>query len=41
MRALVGAILTHAIEQLDLHLPEVSDAELTALDSARQERLAD
>jgi len=40
-RALVGGILTHTIEQLDLNLPTVSDEERAAHDVARQALLAD
>jgi PPK2 family polyphosphate:nucleotide phosphotransferase len=34
--ALVGGILTHAVEQLDLHLPEVDSKRKAELDTARQ-----
>jgi PPK2 family polyphosphate:nucleotide phosphotransferase len=40
-RALVGGVLAHAIEQLDLHLPQVDAAGRTAIDQARQELLAE
>ncbi len=35
-RALVGGILTHAIEQLDLHPPEIDPERKAELDTARQ-----
>lgn len=40
-RALVGVVLVHVIEQLDLHLPQVDAAGRTAIDQARQELLAE
>ena len=40
-RALVGGILTHTIEQLDLKLPKVGDEGRAALKAARQTLLAD
>jgi PPK2 family polyphosphate:nucleotide phosphotransferase len=40
-RALVGGVLAHVIEQLDLHLPEPGGDERAALDRARQALLAD
>jgi hypothetical protein len=40
-RALVGGVLAHVIEQLDLHLPEAGAAERAALDQARQSLLAE
>jgi PPK2 family polyphosphate:nucleotide phosphotransferase len=40
-RALVGGILAHVIEQLDLHLPEPDGEELAALDRARKALLAE
>jgi PPK2 family polyphosphate:nucleotide phosphotransferase len=39
-RALVAGVLTHTIEQLDLHLPEVDESGRAALKVARQELLA-
>jgi PPK2 family polyphosphate:nucleotide phosphotransferase len=41
MRALVGGILTHAIDELDLHLPEPTPAALKAMDEARRSLLAE
>lgn len=41
MRALVGGILVHTIDQLNLHLPEVGDKERAALEAARQALLAE
>jgi len=41
LRALVGGILTHTIEQLDLRLPEVSPGTRAEIDFARQRLLAD
>jgi PPK2 family polyphosphate:nucleotide phosphotransferase len=41
MRALVGGILVHVIDQLDLHLPEVSSEGRVAIEAARQALLAD
>jgi PPK2 family polyphosphate:nucleotide phosphotransferase len=35
-RAIVGGILTHVIDQLDLHLPEVKGEALTAIEDARK-----
>ena len=40
-RALVGGILTHTVEQLNLHLPEVSGEGRGALDTARKTLLAE
>ena len=40
-RALVGGILVHTIDQLGLRSPEVSPAQLAALDQARQSLLAE
>ena len=40
-RALVGGVLAHVIEQLDLHLPEPDGDELASLDRARQALLAE
>jgi len=40
-RALVGGILTHCIEELNLHLPEVGDEERATLDAARRALLAE
>jgi PPK2 family polyphosphate:nucleotide phosphotransferase len=40
-RALVGGILAHTIEQLDLRLPAVTDEGRAALDAARKTLLAD
>jgi PPK2 family polyphosphate:nucleotide phosphotransferase len=39
-RALVGGILTHTIEQLDLRLPQLTSEERAALDAARQQLLS-
>jgi PPK2 family polyphosphate:nucleotide phosphotransferase len=38
-RAIVGGILTRAIDQLDLHLPEMSAEESAALNAAREQLL--
>ena len=35
-RAIVGGILTHVIDQLDLHLPEVDAKRRAELDTARK-----
>jgi PPK2 family polyphosphate:nucleotide phosphotransferase len=40
-RALVGGILTHVIDQLDLHLPEMDAKRQAELDKARQTLQAD
>jgi PPK2 family polyphosphate:nucleotide phosphotransferase len=40
-RALVGGILTHVIEGLDLHVPELDDAGRVTLEQARQTLLAE
>ena len=40
-RALVGGILTHVIDELHLHVPEIDDAGLAALDRARRGLLAE
>jgi polyphosphate kinase 2 (PPK2 family) len=40
-RALVGGILTHTIDQLDLHLPKLGAEEEDALDTARHTLAAD
>jgi PPK2 family polyphosphate:nucleotide phosphotransferase len=41
MRALVGGILVHVIEQLDLRRPELSAEQCAAVDSARRALLAE
>ena len=41
MRALVGGVLLHTLEQLDLRLPEVSSHMRAEIESARQSLLAD
>jgi PPK2 family polyphosphate:nucleotide phosphotransferase len=41
MRALVGGILVHVMEQLDLRLPEPGDEQRAALDAARTALLAE
>jgi PPK2 family polyphosphate:nucleotide phosphotransferase len=41
MRALVGGILVHVIDQLDLHLPKVNGARRAELEAARQALLAE
>ena len=41
LRALVGGILVHVIEQMDLRLPEIDDAESAVLAAAKQKLLAD
>jgi hypothetical protein len=40
-RALVGGILTHVIEQLELHLPELDTEGRVALEKARTALQAD
>ena len=41
MRALVGGVLTHVIDRLDLREPEVSEERLAALAAAKQSLLAE
>jgi PPK2 family polyphosphate:nucleotide phosphotransferase len=41
MRALVGGVLTHAIEQLDLRMPEPSEQRLAELAAAKRALLAE
>ncbi len=41
LRALVGGILVHTIDDLDLHLPELGPDGLKALDQARSQLLAE
>jgi PPK2 family polyphosphate:nucleotide phosphotransferase len=41
LRALVGGVLVHVIEQLDLRLPEIDDAESAVLTAAKQKLLAE
>jgi PPK2 family polyphosphate:nucleotide phosphotransferase len=41
MRALVAGVLTHTIEQLDLHLPEASPEQRSEIESHRQALLAE
>jgi len=41
LRALVGGILVHAIDQLELPLPQPSPDELQALAKAKDELLAE
>jgi hypothetical protein len=41
MRALVGGVLTHVIDRLDLRKPEVSEERLAALAAAKQSLLAE
>lgn len=40
-RALVGGILTHAIERLDLHLPEVKGEARAEIEEAKRMLQAD
>jgi hypothetical protein len=41
MRALVAGILAHTIDQLDLHLPEVTPEMSAQIESHRQALLAE
>jgi PPK2 family polyphosphate:nucleotide phosphotransferase len=41
MRALVGGIVAHVVEQLDLHLPSIDEEGASALESARRALLSE
>ncbi len=41
MRALVGGIVVHAIDQLNLQIPTPSDAELAGMEEAKQKLIAE
>ena len=41
MRSIVAGLLTHAIGQLDLHLPEPTEEQLSEIDSHRRALLAE